>query len=66
VPLEVSKLMQVLLGLTKPSEKRTVLDLTYFDTSLNDSQKEAVKFSLESPEVACIHGPPGEYCANDT
>lgn len=34
-------------------------DLTFFDPSLNRSQKEAVKFALESPEVACIHGPPG-------
>lgn len=33
--------------------------LEFFDPSLNDSQKEAVKFTLEAPEVALIHGPPG-------
>ncbi len=34
-------------------------DIQFFDNNLNPSQKEAVKFCLESPEVACIHGPPG-------
>ena len=34
-------------------------DLKFFDPTLNDSQKTAVRFALESPELACIHGPPG-------
>lgn len=34
--------------------------LTFFDHTLNPSQKDAIKFALESPEVACIHGPPGQ------
>ncbi|KAF8635577.1 hypothetical protein AX15_000227 [Amanita polypyramis BW_CC] len=53
------RLMQVLLGITPPSAKVLVTDLRFFDSSLNASQKEAVRFSLESPEVSCIHGPPG-------
>ena len=32
---------------------------TCFDNTLNDSQKMVVKFRLESPEIVCIHGPPG-------
>ncbi|KAH0339334.1 DNA helicase, partial [Aureobasidium melanogenum] len=34
-------------------------ELEWLDPSLNDSQKEAIKFALASPEVALIHGPPG-------
>jgi DNA polymerase alpha-associated DNA helicase A len=45
--------------MVRPSEKTPIVDLKYFDDSLNDSQKDAVKFCLESAEVACIHGPPG-------
>ncbi|OMH81831.1 DNA polymerase alpha-associated DNA helicase A [Zancudomyces culisetae] len=33
--------------------------IEYFDENLNDSQKEAVKFSLEAEHLALIHGPPG-------
>ncbi|CAL1709626.1 unnamed protein product [Somion occarium] len=52
-------LLRVLLGLSQPSEKVPVQDLTFFDETLNPSQREAVRFALESPEMACIHGPPG-------
>jgi hypothetical protein len=54
-------LIQVLLGMTQPSTKIAVHNLAFFDSTLNTSQKEAVKFALEAPEVACIHGPPGVY-----
>jgi hypothetical protein len=47
--------------MTGPSAKIHLTDLTFFDPTLNASQKEAVKFALEAPEVACIHGPPGGY-----
>ncbi|KAH7925357.1 P-loop containing nucleoside triphosphate hydrolase protein [Leucogyrophana mollusca] len=56
---ELTPLIRVLLGMSSPSEKLPVADLRYFDDSLNPSQQRAVKFALESPEVACIHGPPG-------
>ena len=55
----MTPLLRVLLGLSTPSEKTSIPDLTFFDDSLNPSQREAVRFALESPEVACIHGPPG-------
>lgn len=47
------------MGVSRPSEKTPIPDLKFFDESLNDSQRDAVRFCLESPEVACIHGPPG-------
>ncbi|KAF9563861.1 P-loop containing nucleoside triphosphate hydrolase protein [Agrocybe pediades] len=56
---ELTSLIQVPLGMTPPSPRTPLQNLTFFDDTLNDSQKTAVKFCLESPEVACIHGPPG-------
>ncbi|KAK1222273.1 hypothetical protein PQX77_014906 [Marasmius sp. AFHP31] len=59
----LSPLFRVLLGLSKLStpdfDDQLVKEINFFDESLNDSQKEAVKFCLASKEVACIHGPPG-------
>ena len=54
-----TKLVEVLLGISGPSERTPIENIAFFDSTLNDSQKAAVKFALESPEVACIHGPPG-------
>ncbi|KAJ7829434.1 AAA domain-containing protein [Mycena olivaceomarginata] len=56
---EKFRLIQVLLALAVRSENTLIPDVKFFDESLNDSQKDAVKFCLEAPEVACIHGPPG-------
>ncbi|KAK0469147.1 P-loop containing nucleoside triphosphate hydrolase protein, partial [Desarmillaria tabescens] len=56
---ELTPLVQVLMGMTAISKRIPVKDIQFFDNSLNPSQQEAVKFCLESPEVACIHGPPG-------
>ncbi|KAL1715840.1 P-loop containing nucleoside triphosphate hydrolase protein [Schizophyllum commune] len=50
---------RVLLGQASPSAKMAVNDLEFLDPTLNDSQKDAIRFCLASPEVACIHGPPG-------
>jgi DNA polymerase alpha-associated DNA helicase A len=55
-----SRLIEVLLGMATPSRCDITHDVSFFDDSLNDSQKAAVRFALESAEVACIHGPPGE------
>jgi DNA polymerase alpha-associated DNA helicase A len=55
----MTKLVEVLLGISAPSEKIPLENVVFFDPTLNDSQKAAVRFALESPEVACIHGPPG-------
>lgn len=34
-------------------------DIIFLDQTLNDSQKDAVRFAIASKEVALIHGPPG-------
>ncbi|KAK4205279.1 P-loop containing nucleoside triphosphate hydrolase protein [Triangularia verruculosa] len=63
-----SYFMRVLFGLTTPSPVPDDLTrdedvgegkITWFDQSLNDSQKDAIRFALKSPEIALIHGPPG-------
>ena len=55
----MTSLVRVLLGMAQPSARVPLKNILYFDNTLNASQQEAVKFALESPEVACIHGPPG-------
>jgi hypothetical protein len=55
-----SRLIEVLLGMAMPSRCNITQDVSFLDDSLNDSQKAAVRFALESVEVACIHGPPGK------
>jgi DNA polymerase alpha-associated DNA helicase A len=54
-------LTEVLLAMKPRAPRIPVGNIEFFDPNLNDSQKEAIKFCLESPEVACIHGPPGKY-----
>jgi len=57
-----SPLQRVLLGLSSPaSPDSTKLkeELVFVNDSLNESQKEAIRFALASPDLALIHGPPG-------
>jgi DNA polymerase alpha-associated DNA helicase A len=58
---EYTPLLRVLFGLSSPSPQdlSTIKDLEFIDPSLNESQKEAIRFAMASPEVALIHGPPG-------
>ncbi|VBB72464.1 Putative protein similar to DNA-binding protein SMUBP-2 of Mus musculus [Podospora comata] len=65
---EYSYFMRVLFGLTTPSPVPEDLSkdeevgegkIKWFDTSLNESQKDAIRFALKSQEIALIHGPPG-------
>ncbi|TFK53080.1 P-loop containing nucleoside triphosphate hydrolase protein [Heliocybe sulcata] len=56
---KMTNLVEVLMGMSQPTKPQPLQDITFFDTTLNDSQKEAVKFALAAQEVACIHGPPG-------
>ncbi|KLU87657.1 DNA helicase [Magnaporthiopsis poae ATCC 64411] len=63
---EHSNLMRVLFGLSSPSPVPPDLSadpelstIEWVDPSLNESQKDAVRFALASPEIALIHGPPG-------
>ena len=62
---ELSSLANILLGRTKPSALRELIDLKFIDETLNDSQKDAVRFSLSAPEIALIHGPPGVRLLRD-
>ncbi|KAL8691807.1 MAG: hypothetical protein Q9218_003053 [Villophora microphyllina] len=60
-------LMRVLFGLDSPTPvpqnqddlSEEIRDLEFIDPTLNESQRDAVKFALVSREVALIHGPPG-------
>jgi DNA polymerase alpha-associated DNA helicase A len=62
-----SDLVQVLFGLKKPTPlppdledvERGAGKVDFIDATLNDSQRDAVRFALASREVALIHGPPG-------
>ncbi|KAI1072245.1 hypothetical protein LB507_003102 [Fusarium sp. FIESC RH6] len=63
---EYSSFIRVLFGLSSPSpvaadltQDENVGGLKWFDPTLNDSQKDAIRFALASREVALIHGPPG-------
>ncbi|KAI7091471.1 DNA helicase [Hortaea werneckii] len=61
-PSEHSQLTQVLFGQTSPTplaDEELKQEIHWNDPSLNDSQKEAIRFTLASREVALIHGPPG-------
>lgn len=53
--------IRTLLGHASPSspDYDAIGPLEFLDPTLNDSQKEAVRFALASKEIALIHGPPG-------
>jgi hypothetical protein len=64
---EYSSFLRVLFGLESPTpvpenlgnDDAEATRLEWVDDSLNDSQKDAIRFALASREVALIHGPPG-------
>ncbi|KAF6840783.1 hypothetical protein CMUS01_03816 [Colletotrichum musicola] len=63
---EYTSFMRVLFGLSSPTPVSPDLasdpelsKIQWIDPSLNDSQKDAIRFALASREVALIHGPPG-------
>ncbi|KAM3449111.1 hypothetical protein MY3296_007226 [Beauveria thailandica] len=63
---EYSGFIRVLFGLSGPSPVPKDLSadeelskIEWFDPTLNDSQKDAIRFALASHEIALIHGPPG-------
>lgn len=51
-------LLMVLMGTSSP-RFREIPAISFFDDSLNDSQKEAVYRSVAAEQLAIIHGPPG-------
>ncbi|MCJ1432720.1 hypothetical protein MMC27_002077 [Xylographa pallens] len=64
---DYTTLIRVLFGLDSPTPLLSNLEdletgsgsVNFIDPTLNDSQKDAIKFALASREVALIHGPPG-------
>ncbi|KAK2598999.1 hypothetical protein QQS21_005533 [Conoideocrella luteorostrata] len=63
---EYSSFIRVLFGLSSPSpvvqdlENDAALNnMEWVDPTLDDSQKDAIRFALASREIALIHGPPG-------
>ncbi|KAK9365122.1 P-loop containing nucleoside triphosphate hydrolase protein [Lipomyces kononenkoae] len=55
-----TRLQRVVLGSLKPSKpKSPEPPAKYFDNTLNDSQRDAVRLALSASEVSVIHGPPG-------
>ncbi|KAF1351062.1 P-loop containing nucleoside triphosphate hydrolase protein [Delphinella strobiligena] len=59
---EHSPLMRVIFGHASPAPvqpRELEKKIDWIDASLNDSQKEAINFSVASSDIALIHGPPG-------
>ena len=57
---EYTTLTRMLFGFETPTPvAQDEAKLEFFDQTLNDSQRDAVRFALASREVAIIHGPPG-------
>jgi len=64
---EYSTLIRVLFGLDSPTPLPANIEdpgtgpapISFYDQTLNDSQRDAIRFALASNEVALIHGPPG-------
>ncbi|KAL8698765.1 MAG: hypothetical protein Q9201_006396 [Fulgogasparrea decipioides] len=64
---EYPSLMRILFGLDSPTPVSQDIDdlceafkyLDFVDSTLNESQRNAVRFALAAKEVALIHGPPG-------
>ncbi|OIW35059.1 DNA helicase [Coniochaeta ligniaria NRRL 30616] len=63
---EQSIFIRVLFGLSTPSTVPADLSsdeefgkIDWVDPTLNESQKDAIRFALASKEIALIHGPPG-------
>ncbi|KAL3256639.1 hypothetical protein ABHI18_007432 [Aspergillus niger] len=58
---EHTHFMRVAFGHTSPMlpDYDSIGALEFTDPTLNDSQKEAIRFALAAREIALIHGPPG-------
>ena len=57
---EYTHFMRVAFGQTTPlqADYEAVGPVEFIDPTLNDSQKEAIRFSLASRDIVLIHGPP--------
>ena len=57
---ETSILANILLGIQPLEHPIDVSGMIFYDKSLNESQKSAIRFALGAKNLACIHGPPGK------
>ena len=55
---EYSHFMRLAFGHTTPLQPDTV-PIEFIDPTLNNSQKDAIRFALGARDIALIHGPPG-------
>jgi ATP-dependent RNA/DNA helicase IGHMBP2 len=53
------KVIDVVFNDREPSWNTPLAEITPFNTGLNASQVEAIRFALASKDLALIHGPPG-------
>lgn len=61
-PAEHSMLIRVLFGQSSPTpvlESEVAKEVRWEDPTLNESQKDAIRFALATREISLIHGPPG-------
>ncbi|KAJ5306009.1 hypothetical protein N7508_005024 [Penicillium antarcticum] len=58
---DYSHFMRVAFGQTTPlrPDEEAAGPVEFIDPTLNDSQKDAIRFALASQDIALIHGPPG-------
>ena len=58
---DYSHFMRVAFGHTTPlqPDEEAAGPVEFIDPTLNDSQKDAIRFALASQDIALIHGPPG-------
>jgi DNA polymerase alpha-associated DNA helicase A len=60
---ELTPFIRVVFGQSTPSplpaSDLSALEIAWHDATLNDSQKDAVRFALACHDIALIHGPPG-------
>ncbi|XP_061577733.1 DNA-binding protein SMUBP-2 [Cololabis saira] len=54
-----ANMINVLFGDSQPSSHSQTNAFEFFNSDLDDSQREAVSFALSQRELAVIHGPPG-------
>ena len=53
-------LARILFGLESPTPvAERDEEVNFIDETLNESQRDAVRFALASREVTLVHGPPG-------
>src|SRR5699024_6079573 len=58
---DYTQFLRVAFGHTTPLQPNYEAsgEVEFVDPTLNDSQKEAIRFALASSDIALIHGPPG-------